>query len=159
MTIYVNDINYDFLVEKALKNVVKDALKIVEAQGFPNEHHFYISFKTNHPKTVVSDLLKSQYPDEMTIVIQHQYKDLKVFEDYFLVELKFGGAPQKLKIPFDAIVYFADPSTRFGLSFSADDGEERGITTEFDATKEDTKKVSNEPAIIVSIDDFRKKKS
>lgn len=158
MSIYVNDINYEFLVEKALKNVVKDALKIVEVQGFPNEHHFYMSFKTNHPDTVVSDLLKSQYPEEMTIVIQHQYKDLHVEDDFFSIELHFGGIPQKLKIPFDAIVYFADPSTRFGLSFSSGTDNEKGITDNQEKMEE-ARKVSNEPATIVSIDDFRKKKS
>ncbi|MDR1694639.1 MAG: ClpXP protease specificity-enhancing factor SspB [Lactobacillaceae bacterium] len=157
MTVYVNDINYDFLVEKALKNVIKDALKIVEVQGFPGDHHFYVAFKTNHPNTEISGMLKSQYPEEMTIVMQHQYKDLEVFDDAFSVELQFGGISQKLKIPFDAIVYFADPSTRFGLSFGSDD-DEKGITDTTDKMEE-TRKVSNEPATIVSIDEFRKKKN
>lgn len=158
MSIYVNEINYEFLVEKALKNVVKDALRIVEAQGFPNDHHFYISFQTDHPQTVVPNLLRSQYPKEMTIVVQHQYKDLKVSEDFFTIELKFGGIPQKLIIPFDAVLYFADPSTKFGLSFNPDGLDDKETADVF-ASIEDSKKVSNEPAAIISIDDFRKKKN
>lgn len=149
----MSDIDYEFLVEKALRSVVKDALKIAQAQGIPGEHHFYISFKTNHTGTKVSDLLKSQYPEEMTIVLQHQYQNLCVEDDRFSVDLQFGGIPQTLVIPYDAVVYFADPSTKFGLSFS--NAEDLPIGEE---VKPDVKKVSNEPAEVVSIDKFRKKK-
>lgn len=151
---YVNDINYEFLVENALRKVVKDALKIVEVQGFPADHHFYIAFRTDYPGTELSVLLKSQYPEEMTIVIQHQFSNLVVAEDFFSIELHFGGIPQKLKVPYDAIVYFADPSVKFGLSFNHQDDD---LDAHIGETPTE-RKVSNEPAAVISIDDFKKKK-
>ena len=80
---FLTEINYDKLIEKSLKNVVIEALKIAERQGLPGENHFYITFKTNHPRTQISDYLKSQYPEEMTIVLQHQFANLRVENDSF----------------------------------------------------------------------------
>ena len=121
MSEFLTEINYDKLIEKSLKNVVVEALKIAERQGLPGEHHFYITFKTNHPQTRISDQLKSQYPEEMTIVIQHQFSNLIVETSGFGIDLSFGGIRQTLYIPFDAITYFADPYAKFGLSFNFDD--------------------------------------
>lgn len=118
MTEFVNEINYDKLIEKALKQVVVEALKIAETQGLPGENHFYITFRTNHPGTIIPRDLLIQYPDSMTIVLQHQYSNLEVGTDSFSVELSFGGRPQTLVIPYEAITYFADPYAKFGLSFS-----------------------------------------
>ena len=118
MTEFVSEINYDKLIEKSLKRVVVEALKIAEFQGLPGENHFYITFKTNHPGTSIPRDLKIQYPESMTIVLQHQYENLSVKEDAFSVDLSFGGRMQTLVIPFDAITYFADPHAKFGLSFS-----------------------------------------
>ena len=92
MTEFVNEINYDKLIEKALKQVVVEALKIAETQGLPGENHFYITFSTNHPGTIIPRDLLIQYPDSMTIVLQHQYSNLEVGTDSFSVELSFGGA-------------------------------------------------------------------
>ena len=157
---FLTEINYDKLIEKSLKNVVVEALKIAEEQGLPGENHFYITFKTNYPHVKISDHLRSQYPDEMTIVIQHQYADLKVDRDSFSIELSFGGIPQTLVIPFAAITYFADPHAKFGLSFNIEGSniaqEEEDLTS--DTVLEDEKKASNGPATVVSIDAFRKKK-
>lgn len=151
------DINYDKLVEKALKHVAIEALKIASDEGLPGDHHFYITFKTNHPQTRISAQLINQYPEEMTIVLQHQYANLMVGETYFEVDLSFGGIPQTLRIPYDAIAYFADPYAKFGLSFNI--GEEHlGKDFEhldFNEEKE-TKKVSGS-ATVISIDAFRKK--
>ena len=106
MTEFVNEINYDKLIEKALKQVVVEALKIAETQGLPGENHFYITFRTNHPGTIIPRDLLIQYPDSMTIVLQHQYSNLEVGTDSFSVELSFGGRPQTLVVPYEAITYF-----------------------------------------------------
>lgn len=153
MTDFVSEINYDKLIEKALKQVVVDALKIAELQGLPGENHFYITFKTDHPETTVPKDLKIQYPESMTIVLQHQYSNLIVNNDSFSVELSFGGHLQTLIIPFDAITYFADPYAKFGLSFSF---YENGDVHSLDDI-EPEKKVSGETAQIISFDSFRKK--
>ena len=155
---FLTEINYDRLIEKSLKNVVIEALKIAEYQGLPGENHFYITFKTNYPHVKISDHLRSQYPDEMTIVIQHQYTDLKVDRDSFSIELSFGGIPQTLVIPFAAITYFADPHAKFGLSFNVEGAKSVEDDIELEAEPEPEKKASNGPATVVSIDAFRKKK-
>ena len=153
MTDFVDEINYDKLIEKSLKQVVVEALKIAERQGLPGENHFYITFKTNHPETIIPRDLKIQYPESMTIVMQHQYSNLMVTENAFSVELSFGGKLQTLVIPFDAITYFADPYAKFGLSFSF---YENGDVHSLDDI-EPEKKVAGETAQIISFDSFRKK--
>lgn len=155
---FVSEINYDKLIEKSLKNVVIEALKIAEKQGLPGEHHFYITFKTNHPAAKVSAQLKNQYPEEMTIVLQHQFSNLSVENSFFSVDLSFGGVLQTLVIPFDAITYFADPHAKFGLSFNLNEdslNKELETPAVFDEEK-DVKKVSGS-ATVISIDAFRKK--
>ncbi len=149
------EINYDKLVEKSLKHVVIEGLKIAADEGLPGEHHFYITFKTNHPNARVSAQLLNQYPEEMTIVLQHQFANLMVGATYFEVDLSFGGIPQTLRIPYDAITYFADPYAKFALSFSnSEDLFVRDETLEDEP--EELKKASGS-AIVVSIDDYRKK--
>ncbi|MFV0627369.1 MAG: ClpXP protease specificity-enhancing factor SspB [Alphaproteobacteria bacterium] len=155
---YISQINYDALISRALKNVLRDALKIVEVQGLPGEHHFYISFRTDNPKTIVPEVVKSQYPKEMTIVLQHYFKDLHVEEDKFSVQLNFGSIPYDLQIPFEAITRFQDPSTNFALVFPEAELEEEEI--EEDMGLLEPKKVSNEGhgAVVVSLDDFKKRR-
>ena len=153
---FLTEINYDKLIEKSLKNVVIDALKIAEDQGLPWENHFYITFKTNHPGTKISAQLKTQYPEEMTIVMQHQYANLVVEKNYFSVDLSFGGILQTLTIPFDAIIYFADPYAKFGLSFNLSD-ELRKHNDTIEEKNISEPKVSGGNATVISIDAFRKK--
>ena len=95
----INEINYDKLMEKALKHVVVEALKIASDEGLPGEHHFYISFKTNHPDVRMSSDLLNQYPQDMTIVLQHQFANLMLSESYFEVDLSFSNIPHTLRIP------------------------------------------------------------
>ena len=142
---YVDEINYDKLIEKALKHVVSEALKIVEKQGLPGDQHFYIAFRTDHPRTKIDALLKNQYPKEMTIVLQNQFEKLHVTEDAFSVVLRFSHVPYLLEIPFDAVTYFGVPSVRFGLSFGADINDEH------------PENAPAQQAQVVSIDSFRKK--
>lgn len=149
---YVNEINYDELINNHLKGVIADALKIAEEQGLPGDNHFYITFKTNFPGVEIPLFLKDQYPESMTIVLQHQFAKLRVEEKQFSVELVFGGVPQILKIPYDAISYFADPYARFGLSF-----EVASLDENENGTDEDTDQTEHQPAEVISIDSFRKK--
>ena len=148
-----NEINYDKLMEKALKHVVIEALKVASEEGLPGEHHFYISFKTNHPDVRMSSDLLNQYPEDMTIVLQHQFANLMLSESYFEVDLSFSNIPHTLRIPYDAITYFADPHARFALSFAPSEY----ITNTDKQTSNVLKKVSGETAEVVSIDAFRKK--
>lgn len=149
------EINYDKLVEKSLKHVVIEGLKIAADEGLPGEHHFYITFKTTHPNARVSAQLLNQYPEEMTIVLQHQFANLMVGATYFEVDLSFGGIPQTLRIPYDAISYFADPYAKFALSFS--NGEDLFSRDEAMEDEPAELKKASGSAIVVSIDDYRKK--
>ena len=115
---------YDLLAQDALRGVVRFALKRVEETGLPGEHHFYIAFDTNAPGVRVSDRVRKQYPQEMTIVLQHQYWGLEVTEDRFQVELSFDNIPEKLTVPFAAIKGFFDPSVQFGLQFEIGEANE-----------------------------------
>lgn len=112
---------YDEWTEEALRQVVVRALQYVAANGLPGEHHFYLTFRTDHPGAVVPPRLRSQYPEEMTIVLQHQFWNLQVDQEAGLITvgLSFGGVPATLAIPLDAVVGFADPHVRYGLRFQA----------------------------------------
>ena len=153
MTDMLQEINYDKLISRNLLGVVRDALKIAAAQGLPGENHFYITFKTNFEGVELPRMLQIQYPENMTIVLQHQFSDLAVSDDKFSVTLVFGGVPYTLVIPFGAITYFADPFAKFGLSFEM---TERVSKLE-DMDVDTSKKTNDKPAEVVSIDSFRKK--
>lgn len=115
-------IGYQALTDAALRSVVRDALRRIEKQGLIGAHHFYLTFKTRHPGVDIPDFLKEQYPDEMTIILQHQFWGLKVKEDHFEVALSFRKLPATLIIPFAALTAFFDPGVQFGLQFKT--GEE-----------------------------------
>ena len=124
-----DSLHYDKMVETALRGVVRQALASVVDQGLPGNHHFYLTFRTTHPGVEIADRLHSQYPQEMTIVLQHQFWGLEVTDDHFVVNLSFSNVPERLKIPYAALVSFVDPSVKFGLQFQVqDDGS--GATTE-----------------------------
>lgn len=110
---------YEEWTEGALRQVMVRALAHAAAHGLPGGHHFYVTFRTDHPNTVIPKRLAAQYPQDMTIVLQHQFWDLAVDEAAaeFSVGLSFGGVPTTLHIPFDAVTAFADPEVRFGLQF------------------------------------------
>jgi len=110
-------IGYQALTDAALRGVVRDALKRIEKSGLIGSHHFYLTFKTHAEGVEIPDFLKEQYPDEMTIIIQHQYWALKVKEDFFEVTLTFKKLPAPLHIPFSALTAFFDPGVQFGLQF------------------------------------------
>ncbi|MGO4386873.1 SspB family protein [Microvirga sp. 2YAF29] len=116
-------IRYDLLVQEALKGVVRKVL-IDCKDGLPGEHHFYISFQTDFPGVRLSNRLREKYPQEMTIVLQHQFWDMNVTEHTFEVGLSFSGVPERLLIPFDALTGFFDPSVQFGLKFDGQEEDE-----------------------------------
>jgi hypothetical protein len=121
-----DQIRYDLLTQQALRGVVRSILTDTAKKGLPGDHHFYISFDTRADGVRLSDRLRAQYPDEMTIILQHQFWDLKVTDEEFEVGLSFGGIPEKLTVPFEAINGFFDPSVQFGLQFEeVTEGEER----------------------------------
>jgi hypothetical protein len=120
-----DQIRYDLLTQQALRGVVRSVLADAAKKGLPGEHHFYISFDTRADGVRISDRLLAQYPDEMTIILQHQFWDLAVNDSAFDVGLSFGGIPEKLTVPFEAINGFFDPSVQFGLQFEeVTEGEE-----------------------------------
>ena len=117
-------IDYELLVEDALRTVVRGSLALVEHEGLPGDSHFYISFQTTADGVQMSETLKAANPQEMTIVLQHQFWDLHVSKSHFSVTLSFSGVHHNLNVPFSAVTHFNDPSVGFGLQFSAPDALE-----------------------------------
>ena len=114
-------IRYDLLVQDALKGVVRKVLGSAAKDGLPGDHHFYVSFRTDFPGVRLSPRLREKYPEDMTIVLQHQFWDLSITEQHLEVGLSFSGVPERLFIPLDAVTGFFDPSVQFGLKFEIHD--------------------------------------
>ena len=151
---------YDDWTEAALRHVMVRALQHVAEHGLPGEHHFYLTFRTGAPGVGIPARLKAQYPQEMTIVLQHQFWDLAVDETEQVVSvgLSFGGVPSTLRIPFAAITGFADPHVRYGLRFRADPLPETAAE-EQPATPEQPPAADAPDATpqVVSLDAFRRR--
>lgn len=131
-------IRYDLLAQDALRGVVRKVLTDIARHGLPGEHHFYIAFDTTFPGVSLSTRMREQYPNEMTIVLQHQFWDLSVGEHAFEVGLSFGNVPERLVIPFQAVKGFFDPSVQFGLQFEIIDmDEDEEDEDEFEVELED----------------------
>jgi uncharacterized protein len=113
----VDHIRYDLLAQEALRGVVRTVLADVAKKGLPGEHHFKITFSTTAPGVQLSERMNERYPQDMTIVLQYQFWDLTVADESFEVGLSFGGVPERIVIPFDAITAFYDPSVQFGFQF------------------------------------------
>jgi hypothetical protein len=128
-------LRYDKMVEAALRGVVREALSLAAEQGLPGGHHFYVTFRTALDGVVIPDYLQMKYPDEMTIVIEHQFWDLQVTGDAFSVTLSFQNRPERLVIPFAAITAFADPSVKFGLQFQENAAQPPAAAAVRDAPK------------------------
>ncbi len=125
-----DSLHYDKMVETALRGVVRQALASVVDQGLPGNHHFYLTFRTSHPDVEIADRLHAQYPQEMTIVLQHQFWGLEVTDEHFVVNLSFSNVPERLKVPYAALVSFVDPSVKFGLQFQVQDGGSATVATD-----------------------------
>jgi hypothetical protein len=118
--------HYDALVDDALRSVVRRVLTQVAEKGLPGSHHFYISFRSTDPGVELPDYLRAKYPEEMTIVLQHQYWDLVIGEESFEVTVSFNKQQEHIKVPFAALSAFVDPSVRFGLQFDRKDKAAQG---------------------------------
>jgi uncharacterized protein len=166
-------IRYDVLARDALREVLRRVLTDAAEHGLPGEHHFYITFLSRAEGVKLSPRLLAQYPEEMTIILQHQFWDLVVTEDRFEVGLSFGGIPERLVVPFAAIKSFLDPSVQFGLQFEPSDAVADEPTAKLPAAPaasplpapavEPTAQSKDEPAKpgegaeVVRLDRFRKK--
>jgi uncharacterized protein len=160
-------LRYDKMVEGALRGVVREALTQAATHGLPGNHHFYLTFRTNHPAISIPDYLREQYPSEMTIVLQYQYYDLEVDDEGFGVTLSFNNIRERLLVPFAAITTFADPSVNFALQFqplhaadavgAVDDIEAE--VTERVAAEAEKGAAEEQPKMgeVVALDAFRKK--
>ena len=153
---------YEAWIEDALRGVVRRALGQVATQGLPGNHHFYITFKTGGVGCDIPASLKAEYPEEMTIVLQHQFERLNVEDDHFAVTLRFRGKPERLTIPFGAVSAFADPSVDFGLQLKTQAPASAEILPAPDVpaeTRESTppKDDDAKPGEVIALDAFRKK--
>jgi uncharacterized protein len=119
-------IRYDILAQAALRGVVRTVLADAAKKGLPGEHHFKITFATTAPGVRLSDRMRARYPQDMTIVLQHQFWDLAVSETTFEVGLSFGGVPERVTVPFDAVTAFFDPAVQFGFQFETIEGAAAG---------------------------------
>jgi hypothetical protein len=143
----VDHIRYDLLTQQALRAVVKRVIADVAKTGtLPGEHHFYITFLTHAPGVRISARLREQYPDEMTIVLQHQFWDLAVSDNHFEVALSFNGISEKLYVPLEAVKGFFDPSVQFGLQFETMTEEKEATPEEKVAAKPKRRSVTQETA-------------
>ncbi len=164
-------IEYPKIVENAMRGVVRSALLLVLENGLPGLHHFYITFRTQDEGVDVADRIIAQYPEEMTIVLEHQFWDLDVADDRFSVTLSFGGRRERLTIPYSAMTSFVDPSVKFGLQFGDEDGDpdilpqetadgEDTLMEQQDdaaAPPEGTDLPDDDTGTVVALDSFRKK--
>jgi uncharacterized protein len=130
-------IRYDILAQSALRGVVRTVLADAAKKGLPGEHHFKITFNTTASEVRLSERMRTRYPQDMTIVLQHQFWDLKVTEQAFEVGLSFGGVAERVYVPFDAVTAFYDPAVQFGFQFETIEG---GATAEADAGKPEQEK-------------------
>jgi hypothetical protein len=141
----VDHIRYDLLTQQALRGVVRTVLVDAAKNGLPGEHHFYIAFNTQAPGVHMSARLREQYPQEMTIILQHQFWDLTVDNEGFEVGLSFGGVPERLEIPFEAVKGFFDPSVQFGLQFEIEGERDRAEPSEETEAEPSADKSDNKP--------------
>lgn len=169
-------IDYGKKMHHAMRSLIRGVLQDVADHGLPGEHHFFITYDTQHPDVEMADWLFDRYPEEITIVIQNWYDALFVGEDGFQITLNFGDSPEPLKVPFDALRTFVDPSVEFGLRFEAHDMDEDDtpeLRDVVDLDEDELPELSSEPAIdlestlkpeskpetkgdVVSLDSFRK---
>ena len=160
-------IRYDVLARDALRGVLRRVLTDAAEHGLPGEHHFFITFLSTAEGVKLSPRLLAQYPEEMTVILQHQFWDLVVTEDRFEVGLSFGGIPERLVVPFNSIKSFFDPSVQFGLQFEPADAPAANlpaaaapsavtVSAPAEENREEPAK-AGEGAEVVRLDRFRKK--
>ena len=158
-------IGYEALTQAAMRGVVREALRLAaKGSAPPGDHHFYVTFRTKAPGVKIPDHLIEQFPEEMTIVIQHQYWDLEVHDGHFEIVLKFNRIPQHLSIPYVAMTRFVDPAVNFGVSFekSVSVDKESVVNPALEqsaenASDDDSAPEENGADTVISLDAFRRK--
>jgi hypothetical protein len=152
-------LGYEQLTQDAMRGVVRAALqRAVGPRGLPGQHHFYITFRTKAAGVSIPDHMYARYPEEMTIVLEHRFRDLEVFNDYFRVVLTFSGVPHAVIVPFAALTRFYDPSVRFGLQFEAPGADEEPVAAPAEPAAPPAAATNAGPSAgVVSLDAFRKK--
>ncbi len=150
---------YDLLAQEALRGVVRAAVVRAAEDGLPGSHHFYITFRTRYPGADVDEQLLEKYPEEITIVLEHQFWDLASLDDAFEVTLSFGGAPKYIKVPYAAVTSFHDPAVGFGLKFDMGDPDAVPATAGNAPSADSDTNDTAEPLAgeVVSLDAFRRK--
>ena len=143
--------DYEEMVQEGLRGVVRDALEVAAVEGLPGAHHFYIAFKTDYPHVQLPDYLKERHPEEMTIVVQHQYWGLEIDDNGFYITLSFSDSQERIYVPFHALLSFMDPYAKFGLQFTPPpfvelEGESMELNSSLDSGDN-----------VVTLDTFRKK--
>lgn len=162
-------LDYNLLVENALRGAVREAIRRASEFGLPGNHHFYVTFRTDQPGVEIPEYLHGRYPEEMTIVLQHQYWGLEPGDEAFQVTLSFNKVPERLVIPYAAITAFADPSVQFGLQFRVapnPDARPQAMLADADpevvagdAGDETGEAAERKTGDVVALDAFRKKKT
>ena len=149
--------DYPKMVENALRGVMREALARTAREGLPGDHHFYVTFRTHAPGVAIPPYLLGKFPDEMTIVLQHQFRALEVGEDAFSVNLSFQSRSERLRIPFAAVTTFADPSVNFGLQFEAPAAPPAEVTALPAQIPPEPAEPARPAAEVVTLDKFRKR--
>ena len=167
-----DELGYDRIVEQQLRGVAREVLAQVAAKGLPGDHHFYVTFRTDHPGVSIGPALKAQFPKEITIVLQHQFWGLEVTDEAFAVTLSFSGKHERLHVPFEALISFTDPSVKFGLQFElknqqvelqpgdmpeAKDEMPTALPTKTETKADEADDDGAKPATVIALDNFRKK--
>ena len=151
-------INYQKLLDNALKSVVKEALIYAQFNGLGDDASFFITFKTRDPGVVLPDFLRMRYPDLMTIVLQYSYNNLNVSDKEFGVQLTFDGRPFFIRVPFSALVEFKDPTTEFMLSFRPQQTPAQSKQDDIELPLEEKPGTVPDDKRVVSLDEFRNRK-
>lgn len=154
----MDTLDYDRLIQEALRNVVRRSLEVVIKDGLPGNHHFYVSFRTDRKDVKMPAHLREKHPSEVTIVLQHQFWDLGVDAKGFSVSLSFNGIQEQLYVPFSALVSFMDPSVKFGLQFVPDEEEETPLISPLPGSSPPPEKGKKKDGNVITLDSFRKKK-
>jgi hypothetical protein len=152
-------IRYDILAQTALRGVVRTVLADAAKKGLPGEHHFKITFNTTSAGVRLSDRMRARYPSEMTVVLQHQFWDLVVTEQAFEVGLSFGGVPERVAVPFEAVTAFHDPAVPFGFQFETIDGALTSEATEEPVPAGKAEKVERSPPVARALAETKKSDS
>jgi hypothetical protein len=154
-------LNYEQMIDTALLSVVRASLRHIEKEGLEGDHHFYLSFLTQYPGVQMPDHVKKVYPEEITIVLQHEFWNLKVEQDHLSVDVKFDDQVETVLVPFQAVSHVSDPAANFELEFNPKAGELKQFgdlsKVSPQEEKEDLASKEKTKGTVVSLDSFRKK--